>query len=230
MIEINFVDLIWIFIPLGLVYYIYKRWSDDSITLPYGLSRMVIQLIMIGYLLTFIFETKEFSFIITILFIMLLVAGYISLRPIKNKNIYIYGISVIAISIGGIVTLSFVIFGVLELSLWYEPRFLIPLAGMIFANSMNCVSIGAERFESEYDRSGNYIDARNKAFHASLIGNINTLFAVGLVAIPGMMTGQILSGVSPMIAVKYQIMVMCMVIASGGISAAIYLHFGKRDK
>ncbi|MCI0500297.1 MAG: ABC transporter permease, partial [Epsilonproteobacteria bacterium] len=63
----------------------------------------------------------------------------------------------------------------------------------------------------------------NIAYKASLIKDINSLFAVGLVSIPGMMTGQILSGVEPIETVKYQIMVMCMIIASSGISTAVYL-------
>jgi putative ABC transport system permease protein len=158
-----------------------------------------------------------------ILSIMLLVASIISLRPVAKKNTKLYFISFISIFIGGFITLVFVIGGVLNLELWYEPRFLIPLAGMIFANSMNSVSICAERFYVEYERSYKYEDSRNTAYKAALIPNINSLFAVGLVSIPGMMTGQILSGVSPIIAVKYQIMVMCMILVSSGISTAIYL-------
>ena len=65
--------------------------------------------------------------------------------------------------------------------------------------------------------------ARNRAFTAALIPITNTLFAVGLVSLPGMMTGQILSGVSPLLAVRYQIIVMCMVFGSAGISSACYL-------
>ena len=121
------------------------------------------------------------------------------------------------------ITLCFVIGGILDVGLWYEPRYIIPLAGMIFANAMNSVSIAAERYEVEYERDKIYKNARNIAYKASMIPNINLLFAVGLVSIPGMMTGQILSGVSPLIAVKYQIMVMCMIISSSGISTAIYL-------
>ncbi|MHA2032017.1 MAG: ABC transporter permease, partial [Candidatus Kariarchaeaceae archaeon] len=68
-----------------------------------------------------------------------------------------------------------------------------------------------------------YEEARNIALKASLIPITNSLFAVGLVSIPGMMTGQILSGVSPLIAARYQIMVMCMVFGAAGISSAIFL-------
>ena len=223
MTEIAFLDLIWIFIPIIAVYFIYAKWSDDKTTLPYGLGRMFLQLVLVGYILTFIFNTKEFIYIIGILSIMLVVASIIAMRPVATKDTRLYMVSFISIFIGGIITLCFVVGGTLDLKLWYEPRYIIPLAGMVFANAMNSVSIAAERFEVEYERECSYKKARNISYKASMIPNINSLFAVGLVAIPGMMTGQILSGVSPLVAVKYQIMVMCMIIASSGISTAIYL-------
>jgi len=226
---ITFTDLTFIFIPLAIVYYIYQKWSDDKITIPYALSRMFLQLILIGYVLNFIFETKNFAIVMGILTIMLIIASIIAMRPVAHKHKGLYLKSFFSICLGGIVTLSFVIGGILHLELWYEPRFLIPLAGMIFANAMNSVSISAERFETEFQRENSYIKARNTAYKASLIPNINTLFAVGLVSIPGMMTGQILSGVSPLIAVKYQIMVMLMVISSSGLSTATYLKLLQKD-
>jgi putative ABC transport system permease protein len=226
---ITFFDLIYITLPLFIVYYIYQKWTNDKITIPYATARMFIQLVLIGYILTFIFETKNFFIVMFILSIMLIVASIIAMRPVAKKDTKLYFKSFISILIGGVITLTFVILGVLDLKLWYEPQFLIPLAGMIFANSMNSVSISAERFETEYNRENNYIIARNTAYKAALIPNINILFAVGLVSIPGMMTGQILSGVSPLIAVKYQIMVMCMVLTSSGISTAIYLKLLEKD-
>lgn len=221
--QILFLDIIWILIPIAVVYYIYFKWNDDKTTIPYALGRMFLQLILIGYVLTYIFQTKEFLYIILILTTMLVVASIIAMRPVAKKDKSLYYKSFISISIGGIITLGFVVGVILDLESWYEPRYIIPLAGMIFANSMNSVSIAAERFEVEYERVKVYTSARNQAYKASLIPNINSLFAVGLVSIPGMMTGQILSGVSPIIAVKYQIMVMCMIISSSGISTAIYL-------
>jgi len=230
MYQISFLDLLWIAFPLFLVYYIYQKWSDDKVTIAYALSRMFLQLVLVGYILTYIFQTKNFFIILFILSIMLVVASIISLRPVAKKNKKLYLISFISIFIGGSITLLFVIRGVLNLELWYEPRFLIPLAGMIFANSMNSVSIAAERFNVEYERNLHYESSRNIAYKASLIPNINTLFAVGVVSIPGMMTGQILSGISPIIAVKYQIMVMCMILVSSGISTAVYLKLLNKGK
>lgn len=102
---------------------------------------------------------------------------------------------------------------------------MVPIAGMIFANTMNSVSLAAERLHAEIQHHDSYIQARNIAFQAAMIPVINSLFAVGLVSLPGMMTGQILSGISPFIAARYQIMVMAMIFGSSGLSAALYLTF-----
>jgi len=106
---------------------------------------------------------------------------------------------------------------------------MIPLGGMIFANSMNSISLAGERLESEIDKGATYEKARVIALNAALIPITNSLLAVGLVSIPGMMTGQILSGVSPFIAARYQIMVMCMIFGSTGISVSLFLAQLKPD-
>jgi putative ABC transport system permease protein len=92
---------------------------------------------------------------------------------------------------------------------------------------MNSISLSGERFYSELANKVSYKQARNVAFQASMIPNVNALLAVGIVSLPGMMTGQILSGVSPFIAARYQIMVMCMIFASAGISSAYFLYLAK---
>jgi len=118
---------------------------------------------------------------------------------------------------------------VLAMDPWYLPSYMIPLAGMIFANAMNSVSLAGERLEAELDRGVSYERARVIALQTSLIPITNSLFAVGLVSLPGMMTGQILSGVSPFIAARYQIMVMCMLFGSAGISSASFLVLAKSE-
>ena len=112
---------------------------------------------------------------------------------------------------------------------------MIPIAGMIFSNSMTTISLAAERFYSEYQHQPDYLSCRNIAYQAALIPIFQFLLAVGLVSLPGMMTGQILSGVSPLVAARYQIMVMLMIFGSSGISAAIFLsllknHLESRDE
>jgi putative ABC transport system permease protein len=99
---------------------------------------------------------------------------------------------------------------------------------MIFANSMTAVSLAGERYFAELDNGKAADVARRIAFQAALIPQINALLAVGLVSLPGMMTGQILSGVSPLLAVRYQIMVMAMIFGSAGIAAACFLAWQAR--
>ncbi len=106
---------------------------------------------------------------------------------------------------------------------WFEPRIVVPLAGMIFANAMNTVSLAAERIEAELQKISDFTQAQRIALDAALIPQINGLLAVGLVSLPGMMTGQILSGVSPVVAARYQIMVMCMIFGYAGLATIIYL-------
>ena len=228
MYHIALVDLLWAMIPVAIMTVIYIRWTKDRMTVPYALIRMLIQLILIGYVLTYIFSADSSYLVILILAVMLVAASVIALRPIAKKNSSLYLKAFVSIVLGGLFTLSMIIFGVLDLTPWYEPRFLIPLAGMIFANSMNAVSLSAERFESELKNGLDYQTARGHTYKAALIPIINSLFAVGLVSLPGMMTGQILSGVDPLIAVRYQMMVMLMILGSAGISVAVYLLLMKK--
>ena len=226
--HIDLLDLLWVMIPVAVVIVIYMRWTQDRTSIFYALGRMLIQLILIGYVLTYIFSSDSSYLVILILSIMLVFASIISLRPLQKKNRKLYLYAFVSIFVGGIFTLLLVIFGVLDLNPWYEPRFLIPLAGMLFANAMNAVSISAERFENESQRGYSYVEARAISYKAALIPIINSLFAVGLVSLPGMMTGQILSGIDPLIAVRYQMMVMLMILGSAGISVAVYLILMKK--
>ena len=133
------------------------------------------------------------------------------------------------IALGGGIPLFIMTQAVIELQPWYEPRYMVALGGMVFANAMNNVSLAAERFGAELNREADYITARNTAFNASMIPVINSLFAVGLVSLPGMMTGQILSGISPFIAARYQIMVMCMIFSSAGFTTACFWVLMKKE-
>jgi putative ABC transport system permease protein len=220
---IPFANLLLAFIPVSAVLGILYLWSLKSRTALYAVARMLGQLLLIGYILTFIFESNRPAVVIVVLSVMLFAASWISLRPVQRNRKSVYPKALASITIGGLTTLILITQGVLDLLTWYQPDFVIPLAGMIFANSMNTVSLAAERFEAEAQRGVQYVEARQVALKAALIPRINSLFAVGLVSFPGMMTGQILSGIGPLVAARYQIMVMCMIFGSAGISAACYL-------
>jgi len=215
------------FLPAAAVVLILLRWSLSVGTALYAFARMFLQLLLIGYVLTYIFETEHFLLVGAVLTVMLIVSSWIALRPLQEKSRAMYFKTLAAVSLGGLLTLALVTQLVLDIEPWYAPRFIVPLAGMIFASAMNSVSISAERYEAERARGADYYAARNIALQTCLIPLLNTLFAVGLVALPGMMTGQILAGVSPLIAARYQIVVMCMLFGSSGLAAAFYLLFVK---
>ncbi|MDH3512082.1 MAG: ABC transporter permease [Gammaproteobacteria bacterium] len=216
------------FIPVAVVIVILYRWSSDTRGAVYAVFRMLIQLLLIGYVLVYIFETDSPWLIMLVLAAMLFISSWISMRPIQHRQAGLYIRVLLAIAIGGVPTLILVTQFVIDVEPWYQPSYLVPLAGMIFAGAMNAVSLAAERFEAERDGGKAYPDARRIALQAALIPLINSLLAVGLVALPGMMTGQILAGVSPLIAARYQIVVMCMLFGSSGIAAACYLAAARR--
>jgi putative ABC transport system permease protein len=211
------------FVPAVVVIAIMFRWTSGTRTAVHALLRMLVQLVLIGYVLTFIFGTNHGVVVVGVLLMMVSAACLISLRPLRRKNARLFRNALIAITAGGVPILALVTGLVLRLEPWFLPRYMIPLAGMIFAGSMNSVSLAAERFEAETEAGRSYEFARRLAFQAALIPAINSLFAVGLVSLPGMMTGQILAGSSPLVAARYQIVVMCMLFGATGVSSAVYL-------
>jgi putative ABC transport system permease protein len=215
-------------IPVAITLAILLKWSMDAGNAVYALGRMLIQLMLIGYVLAWIFGADSGLLILMVLLIMLVASAWIALRTVPGQRRELLGASLAGITLGGGFTLAIVTQAVLQLDPWYLPRYMIPLAGMVFANAMTAVSLAAERLYAELDHGDSWEQARVIAFQAAMIPVLNSLFAVGLVSLPGMMTGQILSGVSPLIAARYQVMVMCMIFASAGISTAIFLGLIKR--
>lgn len=222
--------LIMAFLPAVVVIGVMFRWSAGAKTAAYATLRMLIQLLLIGYVLVYIFEAERPEIIVAVLAVMLTAASWIAIRPVKKKQAHIFRHALIAISVGGVLVLALVSQIVIGIEPWFSPRYVVPLAGMIFAGAMNSVSLAAERLQAESERGTPTLEARRIALQASLIPIINSLFAVGVVALPGMMTGQILSGVSPLVAAKYQIVVMSMLFGVSGISAALYLLLQSKNQ
>lgn len=218
------------FIPVFVVLWIIFKWSLDYKRTMHALLRMLIQLLLVGYFLGYLFDSDSATIVLAMLLVMVFFSSWIALSHIQVPRLTLIKQAILATSIAGGATLLIVTQGVLQLTPWYQAQTMIPLAGMIFANCMNSISLSGERFFAESARGENYINARKTAFQASIIPNVNALFAVGVVSLPGMMTGQILSGISPLIAARYQIMVMCMVFASAGIASAIFLMLLKKHK
>lgn len=217
-------SLIFILIPVLAVLLIQYKWSLNYKEGLYAVLRMLGQLMIVGYLLGYIFNAENAWIVMLIVFVMIIASSWIALRTVKQDRNQQYFFVFVALLVGGGITLVLVTQAVLKFSPWYSPQFMIPLAGMIFANCINSISLAAERYSEEIRRRSETLLARNVAFKTAMIPATNSLFAVGLVSLPGMMTGQILSGVDPLIAVRYQIMVMAMIYGAEGISSAVYLQ------
>jgi len=226
---IPIINLALAFIPVIAVIVILWKWKIEFRNSIYAVIRMLFQLFLVGYFLAYIFELDRSWIVVAVLAVMLFSSSWIALRTIKIPRKTLYLKCFWSIALGGGIILLLITQMVLDLQPWYLPSYMIPLAGMIFANAMNSISLAGERLEAEVNRNIAYDQARIIALRASLIPITNSLFAVGLVSLPGMMTGQILSGVSPFIAARYQIMVMCMMFGSAGISSVIFLTLIKTD-
>ena len=211
------------FLPVAIVVALMWRWGQGYGRALHAIARMLLQLILIGYVLIYIFETDSALVISAVLGVMLLAASWIALNTVDLPKGPLFFASLVSVLVGGGSTLVLITQGVLGLDPWYKPSFMIPLAGMIFSASMTNISLALERLHAEIKNGCDFVAARDIAFRASMIPVINSFFAVGLISLPGMMTGQILSGVSPLIAARYQIMVMCMIFGAAGLSTICFL-------
>jgi putative ABC transport system permease protein len=220
---IPLIKLLYMLIPLSVVGWAYYAWVGKKSEIALATFRMSVQLLIIGYVLTSLFTTNSISLLVVLVIVMVVSASLIVRRNIRHKDWQTYAVILGAITLSGSFNLVWVLWLVLDLDNPLEPRFVIPLAGMIYANAMNVISLCAERYEKEKEHGVSHEKARAIAFKSSMMPQINSFLAVGFVSLPGMMTGQILSGIDPLIAVRYQIVVMAMILSSGAISNMIYL-------
>jgi len=220
-----------------------------SIVLQLGLARMLVvaavrmvaQLALLGLVLEALFAAASPLWTALAALVMVLFAGReaVARQARKFAGFWSYGIGTGAmLTAAGIVT-------VLALTTqvrpdpWYDPRYAIPLLGMVLGNTMTGISLGLHALTGTARRERAAIEARlalgadkwtalrptlREAMRSGLIPIINSMAATGLVAIPGMMTGQILAGASPETAIKYQLLIMFLIAGGTGLGtfAAVY--------
>ena len=144
------------FLPVVITLAILVKWSMSAGNALYALARMLVQLLLIGYVLAWIFGAESGWLILIVLAIMILASSWIALRTVPEQRWKLLSASFASIALGGGFPLLVISQVVLQLEPWYLPRYLIPLAGMVFANSMTAVSLAAERLYAEMGHGANW--------------------------------------------------------------------------
>ena len=215
-------------------------WFRLGLTRPLLVAtlRTYLQLLALGLVLKWIFQLDNAWLVLGILTLMMLIAAQtiISRLEIRSPR-FMLG------TLGGVVisslTVTFAVTGLLiRVEPWHEARYVLPIAGMVMGNSMNGIALSLERlFEGFQSRRAQVLlrlslgatpweaslPLIRGAFRAGMLPTLNSMATVGIVSIPGMMTGQVLAGVDPMTASAYQIVVMLMLSAATAIGTIISL-------
>jgi putative ABC transport system permease protein len=203
------------------------RWHGVGLAqrLVVGAVRAIAQLVLVGYVLVALFALDRWYLVVAALLLMLLVATQAAVTRLPGSRRRLVRITGVAMLVASSVTLLYVSTLVVRVAPWYHPQYMIPLFGMIVGSAMNAAALAAERLHSEMTARRAEIEAYlalgahahyashhavRQAMRAALIPTVNGLMIVGVVTLPGMMTGQILAGASPLMAIRYQIVVAFM--------------------
>lgn len=196
------------------------------------------QLIAVGYALGAIFAVRSWELVFATLLVMLGVAARTSVGRLRQRLPALTWLAGAALATGTGLGLVFMAGAVVRPTPWYDPQYVIPFAGMILGNAMNGASLAGERFQDELRSRRAEVETRlalglsgNESVHpllaralrASMIPTFNQFAVAGVVQLPGMMTGQILSGVAPIVAVEYQILIFFLLMTSTAISTLAFL-------
>jgi len=208
-------------------------------------GRMVVQLTLVGLILKALFTLASPFFTGFAALVMVLFAGREAMarQERRFKGFWAYGLGTGSMMAAGTIVTVFGLATQIHADPWYDPRYALPILGMILGNTMNGVSLGLDRLVSgaQLQRAG--IEARlmlgaeapeamhgviRDAMRAALIPTINGMAAAGLVSLPGMMTGQILAGVEPVEAVKYQLLIMFLIGGGTGLGSFVAVMSGAK--
>ncbi|MBF0276618.1 MAG: iron export ABC transporter permease subunit FetB [SAR324 cluster bacterium] len=204
--------------------------------------RMVLQLLLVGFILEWIFTLENFIWILGMALLMASVASISAVNRTRRKFSAIYWNSFFSIISASFLITGIALSGIIQVDPWYHPQYLIPVLGMVLGNTLNGISLTLDRFMEDLSSRRNQIESllalgatRWEAAHesmkesarAGMIPTINSMMVMGIVSLPGMMTGQILAGANPMNAIYYQIMILFVIAAASalGIIVVILLTF-----
>ncbi|MDD3519470.1 MAG: iron export ABC transporter permease subunit FetB [Chromatiales bacterium] len=207
--------------------------------------RTVVQLLLIGLVLKVLFDLEHPALIGLMALVMLLAAGreVMARQQRRFRGLWGYGLGTLAMFVSSFSVTILALAVVIGPTPWYQPQYSIPLLGMLLGNTMNGISLGLDRLTQTAWRERRSIEARlilghawsqaitsirREAARTGLMPMVNAMAAAGIVSLPGMMTGQILAGVPPMEAVKYQILIMFLITAGTGFGTLAAVWLGSR--
>jgi putative ABC transport system permease protein len=208
-----------------------------------GTLRTFAQLFLMGYALTFVLQSENQWLTIGVFLLMVISAIFIIKGRVREKQIPYVLPTFITMLLSYFVTALFVSALVIGSSPWWEPRYFLPAGGMIIGNSMSALAIALERLFKEMRQGKDLVEMKlslgadyreasadifKNAVTAGMIPSINAMMGVGLVFIPGMMSGQILAGVDPLLAIRYQIVVMLMLVGSTAVSSLVVMLVARK--
>jgi len=208
-----------------------------------GTVRTFVQLFLMGYALKFIFALKMGLPVVAVFAAMVAAAAHIVRGRVGEKDVA-FGLPVFFTMAASYMLVATMVTGlIVGAEPWWEPQYFLPIGGMVAGNSMNALAISLERLfstlrarreeiEMKLCLGADYREASNEimreAIRAGMIPSINSLMGVGLVSIPGMMTGQIIAGADPAVACRYQIVVMLMIAAATSLSSFMVVSIVRR--
>ncbi len=222
---IEYLELSILLIPITIIGIIMWSWKINTRDYWIANIRMFVQLSLVGFVLIYLFKDNNLLLGSFVMFGMLMISAWISLRPLAERSFNHYMAIFTGIFIGTSVSILLIVLLILKPEPYYQAQLIIPLVGLLLGNTMNSISLSGDRFNHELSIHKDTYKARNIAFNTAMIPRVNSLLAMGLVALPGTMTGQIISGVEPSIAARYQIMIMAAILISSAISIMLYLFF-----
>ena len=198
--------------------------------------RMVVQLTLVGLVLTTLFSVVSLLWTGIAALAMVLFAGHEAAQRQDRRlsGWWSYGLGTGCMMMASVLVTIFALLAALRPNPWYDPRYAIPLLGMILGNCMTGVGLGLNTLTTSLVNRRASVEAQlmlgatrevaaapvmREALRSALMPTINSMAATGVVSLPGMMTGQILGGVPPAEAVKYQILVMFLIAGGTGLGA-----------
>jgi putative ABC transport system permease protein len=207
--------------------------------------RTVLQLLLIGLVLKALFAQVSLLWVAALSSLMLLVAGreVMARQQRRFGGIWGYGLGTLSMFVSSFALTVYALIVIVGTEPWYTPQYAIPLLGMMLGNTMTGVALALDKLTTSAWQQRAIIEARlilgqdwrtaigditRDSVRIGMIPMINAMAAAGVVSLPGMMTGQILSGTDPVEAVKYQILIMFLITAGTGFSAMLATWIGAR--